>query len=109
MASPLTQARFVFPAGEATSGAQDLSGYVLRGLYTPEGHALGEITFTTFVPPERGGEGVAAFVELELADTDEVATLLRVADDWPFWTTTITVEHPRDEPLELLALVEHRG
>lgn len=105
MSSPLNRTRVAFGADDEISNEIDLSGYVLRGIYSPAGHALGEITVHSRTPDM----AETALVPLTLDDGDETATLLRPDADWPLWLTTISVEHTRVEPFELFLVTEHRG
>lgn len=109
MSSPLTQARVHFDADEARSSDIDLSGYVLRGIFSPDGAALGKIEMQTGLTRGDLDAGYVARVPLALTDNDEAATLLNIEKDWPLWLTTLSVEHPRVEPFDLFLLVEHRG
>lgn len=108
MGSPLTQSRVRFEPGEHRSSPIDLSGYVLRGVFSPDGHALGKIGVVTAVDASRADTPIA-FVPLELVDGDDYATMLRVAEDWPLWKTWFDVEVPRDDEHDLILLLEHRG
>lgn len=107
MGSPLTQARVHFVDG--SSAPIDLGPFLLRGIFSPAGHALGTITAETGLPRDVAPDAGSVAVALDLVDDDEGPTLIRVKDDWPLWITTFTVEHPRDTPFDLFLLVEHRG
>lgn len=88
----------------AVSTEIDLGGYQLRGIASPEGHALGHITVVTHhddFPP-------AAVPIPNLVDDDELATVMRVDGDWPLMLTTFTVDHPRDTPFDLFLITQPR-
>lgn len=106
MGSPLYSTRFAFDADESSSTELDLSAFRVRGIFSPEGHALGRIDITT---RRDLASGAALLGGTGLVDSDEVATLLRVKDDLPLMWTTLDVEHPRDEAFELFLVYEHRG
>lgn len=108
MGSPLYTTRFAFDAGDPRSGEADLSAFRVRGIFSPEGHALHHIDIAT----RRDQQSDAARVTLSkgvLADVDDAATLLVIGEDLPLMWTTLTVEAPRDDALELFLIYEHRG
>lgn len=108
MGSPLYSTRFAFDAGESSSTELDLSAFRVRGIFSPEGHALGMIDLVT----RRHEQTIGANVPLgaiTLEDSDEAATLLVIKDDLPLMWTALDVEHPRDEAFELFLVYEHRG
>lgn len=111
MPSEIIRVRVAFPTitvGDTkivsrTSTPLDCAHMRLRAIVAPAGIALGTIGITTC----HDDFGKCA-VPLDLEDVDETATLLRIADDWPLFTTTFTVEHARDEPFELFLIAENR-
>lgn len=106
MGSPLYTARFAFEADVAYSNEVDLAAFCVRGLFSPEGHALGAITLET---RRLQTDVTAAIVHVELADADEAATLLVIKDDLPLMWTILEVERPHDVDFELFLIYEHRG
>lgn len=81
----------------------DLAHLVLRAVIAPEGIQLGAITVET----SHDDFGTVT-VPLALNDGDDSATLMRVDGDWPLFSTTFHVEHPRDEPFELFLIAQNR-
>lgn len=106
MGSPLYTARFAFDADVPHSSELDLSAFRVRGVLSPEGHALGAITIETRRLPT---DVDAVHVGIDLVDADEAGTLLVIDRDLPLMWTILEVDNPRGEAFELFLVYDHRG